>query len=207
MPQQASTCEDLARSTGAEVRQQAPEGGMHTVSALVPRCFPGGLLRRLRTSDVASFQAYRSIPELGRYQGWSPMSEASAMAFLDEMNTVSLFTPGEWVLLGIEELNSQRLVGDIGLFLAADELAAEIGFTLEPAAQGRGIATAAVRAAVQLLFETTKVQHVRGITDSRNGASVRLLGRAGFRHSSTQQTVFRGELCFEEIYVLQRSDG
>ena len=135
------------------------------------------------------------------------MSEAEVMAFLNEMNAAPLFTPGEWVQLGIEEPNIERLVGDIGLFLGADELAAEIGFTLEPAAQGRGIATAAVRTAVQLLFATTKVQHVRGITDSRNGASVRLLERAGFRHGNTQQTVFRGEPFSEEVYVLQRSDG
>ena len=42
----------------------------------LPREFHGGCLRRLRHSDLNAFQAYRGIPGLGRYQGWSPTSEA-----------------------------------------------------------------------------------------------------------------------------------
>jgi ribosomal-protein-alanine N-acetyltransferase len=181
-------------------------GTMNSVSdTLLPVIFCCGLLRRLRTSDLSSFQAYRSIPELGRYQGWSPMSEAKTLAFLNEMNTAPLFTPGEWVQLGIAELGTEGLIGDIGLFLATDERTAEVGFTLEPTAQGRGIATAAVRAAVQLLFAAKEVQQVLGVTDSRNAASVRLLKRAGFHHKESRHAVFRGEPCSEEVYVLPRN--
>jgi ribosomal-protein-alanine N-acetyltransferase len=181
---------------------------MHSPSApLLPRAFPGGLLRRLRTSDLAAFQAYRSIPELGRFQGWSPMSEAEAVAFLAEMNEARLFTPGDWVQLGIAEPEADQLIGDIGIFLSADGLTGEIGFTLARAAQGRGIATAAVRQALQVLFGVTAAWQVLGITDSRNVASVRLLERVGFRYHESRNTVFRGEPCFEEVYVLPRNDG
>jgi RimJ/RimL family protein N-acetyltransferase len=181
---------------------------MESVSdALLPINFSAGLLRRLRASDLASFQAYRAIPELGRYQAWSPMSETEALAFLNQMSSAPLFTPGEWIQLGIAEPSTERLIGDIGLFLAADERAGEVGFTLEPAAQGRGIATAAVRASVQLLFAATKIQQVLGITDCRNTASVRLLKRASFQHKETRHAVFRGETCSEEVYVLARNDG
>jgi aminoglycoside 6'-N-acetyltransferase len=85
-----------------------------------------------------------------------------------------------------------------------DAYLGEIGFTLEPGAQGRGIATAAVRAALQLLFGSTQVQQVLGITDRRNGASIRLLERVGFRYESSRRAVFRGELCDEEVYVIVR---
>ena len=34
--------------------------------------------------DLVAFQAYRGISELGRYQGWLPMSETLARAFLAE---------------------------------------------------------------------------------------------------------------------------
>jgi hypothetical protein len=61
----------------------------------LPRFGAGIALRRLSVSDLAAFQAYRSDPELGRYQGWSPMSEPEARAFLEEMNGVPLFRPGE----------------------------------------------------------------------------------------------------------------
>jgi aminoglycoside 6'-N-acetyltransferase len=169
--------------------------------------FPGGLLRRLRTGDLAAFQSYRAIPEVGRFQGWSPMSEAEAMAFLAEMSEAPLFTPGVWFQLAVAEREAGQLIGDIGIFVSADGLTGEIGFTLAPDAQGRGIATAAVRQALRLLFDVTSVKQVRGITDSRNEASIRLLERVGFRHQESRSTVFRGEPCVEEVYSLSRNDG
>lgn len=170
----------------------------------LPLAFAGGQLRRLRASDLPAFQAYRSMPELGRYQGWSPMADAQALAFLAEMADAPLFTPGQWVQLGIAAPDADRLVGDVGLYLFADGALGEIGFTLEPGAQGRGIATAAVRAALQLLFGSTQVQQVLGITDRRNGASIRLLERVGFCYESSRRAVFRGEPCDEEVYVIVR---
>ncbi len=171
---------------------------------LLPRDFPGARLRRLRTTDLAAFQAYRSIPELGRYQGWSPMSDADAQAFLVAMSEARLFVPGRWVQLGIAESETDRLIGDIGLHLSEDGLAGEVGFTLEPVAQGRGIATAAVREALDLLFASTSVLAARGVTDSRNLPSVRLLERLGFRCRESRDVLFRGEACTEWVYVLTR---
>ena len=135
------------------------------------------------------------------------MPEAEAAAFLSKMNSAPLFTPGQWVQLGIAEPAGERLIGDIGLFLAEDERSAEIGFTLEPTFQGRGIATGAVRAAIHLLFVGTRVEQVLGITDSRNAASIRLLKRVGFYHRENRHNVFRGELCLEEVYACPRNDG
>lgn len=176
----------------------------HSATRL-PRALPGGWLRRLQTTDLPAFQAYRSIPELGRFQGWSPMSDAEARAFLAEMNRAALFTPGDWVQLGIAESAGDQLIGDIGIFVSADGRAGELGFTLAPDAQGRGIATAAVRQALQLVFGLTSVEHVLGITDRRNVRSVRLLERVGFHHHEGRTTVFRGEPCAEEVYVLPRN--
>ena len=178
-----------------------------TSAAPLPRAFPGGLLRRLHPSDLASFQAYRSIPELGRFQGWAPMSTADALAFLAEMSEAPLFPPGEWVQLGIAEPEGDQLIGDIGVFLAFDRLSGEVGFTLSPTVQGRGIATAAVRQALLIFFGATGAQQVLGITDSRNVASVRLLERVGFRRHECRSTVSRGEPCTEVVYVLLRNDA
>src|SRR5215469_9041986 len=120
--------------------------------SLLPCRFDGGILRRLRRSDLGAFQAYRSIPELGLYQGWSPMSEAEALAFLVEMEATALFQPEHWVRLGIAEPYIDALVGDIGLRLSEDSQTWEVGFTFAPSAQGRGVASAAVHEALQLLF-------------------------------------------------------
>jgi RimJ/RimL family protein N-acetyltransferase len=174
---------------------------------LLPREFPGGRLRRLHTRDRAAFQAYRSLPELGRYQGWSPMSDAEAHEFLDQMHRATLFTPGQWVQLGIAMRDSDELVGDIGLYLSEDGTSGEVGFTLEPSSQGRGVAALAVREALQLLFSAASVTRVLGITDERNVPSIKLLERAGFELIESRQVVFRGEPCTERVYALPRNDG
>jgi aminoglycoside 6'-N-acetyltransferase len=161
----------------------------------------------MRTSDLAAFQAYRSIPELGRFQGWSPLSETEALSFLGEMSEARLFTAGNWVQLGIADHADGHLIGDIGVFVSADGLTGEIGFTLAPAAQGRGIAAAAVREVLQLLFDVTGVMRVLGVTDRRNGRSIRVLERVGFRHCESRSAVFRGEPCVEDVYAIARDDG
>ncbi len=173
----------------------------------LPCEFPNGRLRRLSADDLAAFQAYRALPELGRYQDWSPMSDSDALAFLLEMNRAPLFTPGEWVQLGIAEPGSNHLIGDLGLHLSEDGETAEVGFTLQPSAQGRGIASRAVQAALDLMFAATQVSQVLGITDARNFPSIRLLDRLGFRPLKTRQIVFRGEPCSEGVYTLSRSAG
>lgn len=176
---------------------------IEVVDATLPRAFPGGTLRRLRADDLASFQAYRAVPELGRYQGWTPMTDEAAAAFLAAMRDAPLFIPGEWIQLGIAAPDG-RLVGDIGVCVDPAGRSAEIGFTLAPAAQGRGIATRAVREAIALLFATTGVGRVVGVTDRRNAASVRLLDRCGFRQAESREAVFRGEACVEDVFVLPR---
>ena len=174
---------------------------------LLPREFSGGRLRRLRPADRVAFQAYRSIPELNRYQGWSPMPEAEALDFLTDMNEAPLFIPGQWVQLGIAETESDSLVGDIGLYVSSDGSTAEVGFTLQPSAQGQGVATRAVREAIQLLFTATKISCVLGISDERNLPSIRLLERLGFQYVENRGAVARGEPCSEKVYALSRDAG
>ena len=174
-------------------------------SSRLPRVFAGGVLRRLATTDLLAFQTYRSDPELGRYQGWSPVPDTEAMAFLAAMSTTALFRPGQWLQLGIAEPGDQRLIGDIGLFLSEDGRHAEIGFTLASRAQGRGTATAAVREAITLTFEATAAEDIRGITDARNLPSIRLLERVGMHRVEVRNAVFRGEPCVEYVYALERS--
>jgi RimJ/RimL family protein N-acetyltransferase len=173
---------------------------------LLPREFFGGRLRRLQPRDLAAFQAYRALPELGRYQGWSPMSDAEALQFIEEVHRAPLFAPGHWMQLGIAQPESDALVGDIGLYLSEDGTSGEVGFTLQPGSQGRGIATLAVREALRLFFTATSVTGVLGITDERNRPSIRLLERVGFEFIESRHVVFRGEPCTERVYVLPRHD-
>jgi len=172
---------------------------------LLPRPGPGFILRRLSTADLADFQACRHDEELGRYQGWLPTPDEQAMAFLAEMSVAPFPKPGHWVQIGIAEPRYQRLIGDIGVFLDANATSAEIGFTLARSAQGRGVATAAVRLVVELIFKCSTVERVNGITDARNLPSMRLMERVGMRMTATRQAVFRGDACVEYTYTVTRA--
>ena len=170
----------------------------------LPHETPRLRLRRLREADLPSFQAYRNDAELGRYQGWLPMDDSAALAFLQAMAGSAFCPPGAWCQLGIAERGDDGLIGDIGIHLQADGGAAEIGFTLARHAQGRGLALEAVQAAINLVFAHTAAARVVGITDARNSASVRLLERAGMRRFTTLDAVFRGETCVEHHHVRHR---
>ena len=170
----------------------------------LPVEFAGGRLRRLQPADLACFQAYRGSPGLGRYQGWSPMPDDEAATFLARMHDKPLLAPAQWIQLGIADAASDDLIGDIGIYLSDDGVRGEIGFTLAHAAQGRGIATAAVREALRLMFAHTAIREVIGTTDVRNAASARLLQRLGFRLREQRDGECRGEPCVERVYALPR---
>jgi len=172
-----------------------------------PRMAPRVLLRRLAPADLEDFQAYRSDPEVARYQGWSSMSAAEASAFLAERGAAPFGRPG-WFQIGIAERATGRLVGDIGICLHRNEPEpAEIGFTLATPWQGKGLASEAVRETLALLFEHTAVVQVMAITDTRNLPAIRLLERVGFDLSRTIPAVFRGERCTEHVFVIERPEG
>ncbi len=160
-------------------------------------------LRRLRVEDLEVFAAYRADAELARYQGWTPMDRGAALAFLEQMATATAFVVGEWFQWGIADRASDVLLGDLGVHLH-EGATAELGFTLERSAHGRGLGREAVNAAMTALFERTRVTRVIGVTDARNTASARLMASAGMQHVRTEATTFRGEPCVEWTFERRR---
>ncbi|MET0519586.1 MAG: GNAT family N-acetyltransferase [Burkholderiaceae bacterium] len=162
-------------------------------------------LRRLRTEDLADFQAYRSDPEVGRYQGWRAQADEGARGFLLRMSAAPLGQDGEWFQLGIAERAGDRLIGDVGVCRRrADDgvVEAEIGFSLARPAQGRGLAAEALGALLCWLFDELAVARVVAVTDARNRASIALLQRLGARLArSDDAALFRGEPCVEHHFV------
>lgn len=178
----------------AETRDPLPRPGLRIA------------LRRLRVADLDAFQAYRADPVLGLYQGWTPMAEDAARAFLARMAMQPFGLRGEWLQLGIADRASDQLIGDIGLCLSAPgrPSQAELGFTLAVAWQGRGLAGEAVRVALTLLFGHSDIERAVAITDVRNAASIRLLRAVGMELRATEAAIFRGQACEEQRYEITR---
>lgn len=175
------------------------------VSPALPHATPRLRLRRMRPMDLVPFQAYRGDPEVGRWQGWRPLPDDEAAAFLQAM-AVSPWCPRDaWFQLGVAERDSDTLIGDLGLRLHDRHgPVLEIGFTLAAAAQGRGLAAEAVDAAVALVFAHTDAARIVAVTDARNAAAQRLLARLRFRRLASLAADFRGQRCLECHHVRHR---
>jgi RimJ/RimL family protein N-acetyltransferase len=121
-------------------------------------------LRSLRADDLQAFAAYRSHPEVARYQSWdSTYAMADAEALLAAQADVAFGTPGAWVQVAALDRASGALVGDCAVHVLADQSAtAEVGVTLPPDRRGSGLATEALGAIVSTLFEDHHMHRVFG---------------------------------------------
>lgn len=158
-------------------------------------------VRLLRAADAETLAAYRSDPQVARFQSWElPFTADAAVAMLAPQDAAADVAPGGWTQLAVEEAG--RVVGDVGINLSADGVVAEIGFTLAPAAHGRGLAREAVAAVVRDLVERRGVGHVRAETDPANTASQRVLEAVGLVFEGALRRAFqvRGQWCDSAAY-------
>ena len=140
------------------------------------------LLRRSRPEDAEIISDYRSDPEVHRYQGWERTDPEGVRAEIEEMTGRAPGEPGGWVQLSVEERESGRLVGDVGLSAAEGEPGViKVGYTMSPAFQGRGYATEAVRVLIGYAFDTLGVEMVRAYASAENVASIRVAEKVGLK--------------------------
>jgi len=144
------------------------------------------LVRRVRNEDAASLAAYRSDPEVARYQGWeTPMSIEEARRFVRGMADDHPDTPGEWFQFAIEELKTGEHIGDLASHTHGDDpRIATIGITLRRGSQGSGYATEALRLLLEYLLADRRKHRVIGECDPRNAAVARLLETVGMRREA-----------------------
>ena len=163
------------------------------------------MLRPFQVGDLAEFVAYRSEPDIARYQGWtSSFSMADAEAFLDSQREITFGQPGEWLQLAIIDRERGTLYGDCAVRVMTDQPIAELGVTLAPASQGKGIATEALTAVISELFDGLGMHRVFGETDDRNEAVHRLFERLGFRCEArlVESDWFKDEWTTLRIYAI-----
>jgi len=167
------------------------------------------VLRRFRPEDLDAFVAYRSDSEVARYQSWeAPYPAGQARRFLEELEAIDPDTPGEWFQFAVALRQTDRLIGDCGAHvLAEDARQAEIGFTLASQHQGSGYATEAVRRLLHYLLIERGKHRVRASCDDRNARSAAVLERVGMRREGhlLESTWSKGEWTNDLLYgVLRR---
>jgi len=167
-------------------------------------------LRPFQVDDLEAFVAYRSDPEVARYQSWdASYSMTDAQSFLTSQDRLELGQPGEWLQLAIVDRRTGSLCGDCGVRVEIDPPAtAEIGVTLAPSRQGEGLATEALAAVVTALFEQQGMHRVFAEADDRNAAVKRLLERLGFRCEArlVEADWFKGEWSTLRVFAMLRRE-
>jgi aminoglycoside 6'-N-acetyltransferase len=165
------------------------------------------VIRRFRAEDAEAFAAYRSDPDVARYQSWdTPVSLAEAADHIRRFAAADPGAPG-WFQYAVEHRAEGVLIGDVGVCLGDNLMQAEIGFTFAPAYQGKGYATEAVRCVLARLF-ASGIHRVSAGCDARNTASARLLERVGFRREGLREefTWIKGEWTDELLFGLLARD-
>lgn len=147
------------------------------------------VLRTFTPADRAALADYCSDPEVTRYLPFPALDDAGLDARLARMLAgTAPSRPDESLALAVEERGV--LVGDLMLRLGqshdpdAAPSIAELGWVFAPQHGGRGLATEAARALVDLAFNHYPLHRLMAQLDPRNTASARLCERLGMRHEA-----------------------
>jgi aminoglycoside 6'-N-acetyltransferase len=168
------------------------------------------ILRPFQESDLESFAAYRSDPDVARFQSWAtPYSMEQAAAFIQELQQSRPGTPGDWDQVALELKATGQMIGDCAFYVLAEEpRQAEIGFTLAQSFQGYGYAREAVIRLLDYLFGELNLHRVRANCDVDNLGSIKLLESLGMRREGhfVQSLWFKGRWSSEYWYAILQAE-
>ena len=141
-------------------------------------------LRRYRPEDAEPL--YRRLgtdPAMYQYSGWNPyatleMAQETVRRFIDSYDDEHAYS---WIM-DVDDV----IVGTIGAYDYKDDYI-EVGFSVEPGWQGRGIATEALKKVLEYLTENEGIPCVTAWCAAENGGSKRVLEKAGMRLVGTEK--------------------
>ena len=167
------------------------------------------MLRRLVAADAGAILRYRNDPAVARYQSWAPATGEEIRAFIAALEGREPVVAGAWFQIGVTLRATGALVGDCGVHARADDRRqVELGITLAPAAQGRGLAAEALRAILEYLFTRTGTHRVYASVDPRNQPCVRLLKHVGLRQEAhlIESLWLKGEWVDDMIFAILKRE-
>ncbi len=146
-------------------------------------------LRLMDVQDAEAVFAYRSDRDTNRYQGWLPERLEDVYTWMDK-RAPAFGEPG-WSQLVLVDRQSGRIIGDIGVRIDAEGQFG-IGYTLARTEHGRGLATEAVAALLDYMFQNMEQQRCTADVLKENTASIKLLVRLGFSPEADTSQVAEG---------------
>ena len=141
---------------------------------------PRLLLRDFHPGDARAVQLYAADPAVVRYMLWGPNSDAETRAFLARAVQRAHQDPRLHWELAIVSAEDGDLFG--GVAVRVDDPAhasGSMGYVIRRDRWGRGYATEAAAAAIDLGFETLRLHRIEARCVPENAASERVLVKLG----------------------------
>ena len=164
------------------------------------------LLRRYREEDLDRLAAIQALPEVARFLYWEPRTrEEVEPALAQRIAQTTLENDDDVVTFAVERREDGLLLGDATLFLrSVAHRQVEVGYVFHPDSGGRGYATEATRALIDLAFGELAAHRVFARTDARNTASAALLRRLGMRQEAhfREAEIFKGAWGDELVFAV-----
>jgi RimJ/RimL family protein N-acetyltransferase len=162
-------------------------------------------LRRLDRNDAGALCAYRSLPEVARYQSWEFFGPDDATTLINSQSGHEPGIGGTWFQLAIVETSTNRMIGDCGIHcIQSDSRLFELGITLAPEAQGRGYAIETIGRLLVYIFLELDGRCISATTDVLNEPAAALFRRLGFQQSDPSRVLFKGQWGNEFAFTLSK---
>lgn len=162
------------------------------------------ILRRFESTDLDAFHAYHSLPDTARFLPGPAKTYTQSMERVGQYANFTFEKEGDWVCLAIEATGSPGLMGEVVLKWLPGLGQGEIGWTLAPAARGKGYGTEAADAVLRLGFEELAMHRIEARLDALNTASAALCERLGMRLEArfVDKWRYKGQWATELVYAI-----
>ncbi|MBE2222030.1 MAG: GNAT family N-acetyltransferase [Anaerolineae bacterium] len=161
-------------------------------------------LREFRENDWPAILAYQQDPRYLQYYAWTERTAADVQAFVQMFLDFQIAQPRTKFQLAIVLKETGQLIGNCGLRLkSADAFEADIGYELSPKYWGKGYATEAAQAMVNLGFTQFGLHRITTHCLAENIGSARVLEKVGmqFEGRLRENEFFKGRYWDTLLYA------
>lgn len=146
-----------------------------------------GYLRPLSIHDLIAFHAYRSLPQVYKYQSFKPQTLDQTRLFILKQPTRFNIIDTWFQLLIIN--HQEQVVGDIGVHFIDQEVV-EIGVTIHPQYQHQHYAYTALSNLFNVLFTTYQKHQIVAYVDATNITSIHLMKKLGMLEMESDDCMY-----------------
>jgi RimJ/RimL family protein N-acetyltransferase len=166
-------------------------------------------LRLIELADQYDIYAYRSQPEVYRYQTWKPACIEEVSEFITHRIVRSPNLPDTWLQFAIIDKCQHELIGDVGIhFLANEWEQVEIGITIRPQSQGKGFAVETMALVFDYVFNILKKHRIIASVDPENQSSIKLMEKMKMRKEAhfRKSVYLDGKWVDDVVYAIMEEE-